>query len=62
MTEQERQNWSNVNKANLFVANEFYHHHSFEIIKAYKELQDNFRDSLSNVINMLKVKVLKLRI
>lgn len=52
MTEQEKQNWSNIEAINLFVSKEYYHHHSFEIINAYKELKNNFLSSLSNEISI----------
>ena len=52
MTEQEKLSWSNINRINLFVAIEFYHHHSLEIINSHKELKNNFLDSLSKEINI----------
>jgi hypothetical protein len=50
MTEEEKKNWSNIEMINLFVSKEYYHHHSFEIINAYKELKNNFLESLSSEI------------
>lgn len=52
MTEQEKKNWSKTNSVNLFVSKEYYHHHSFEIINAYKDLKDKFLASLSNEIRI----------
>lgn len=52
MTEQERKNWLSIKNANLFVAKEYYHHHSFEIINTYAELKNNFIDSLTKEISI----------
>lgn len=52
MTEEEKQNWSNIETINLFVSKEYYHHHAFEIVNAYKELKNNFLASLSNEITI----------
>ena len=52
MTEEEKQSWSNIETINLFVSKEYYHHHSFEIVNAYKELKNNFLASLSNEITI----------
>ena len=52
MTEQEKKNWSKTNTVNLFVSKEYYHHHSFEIVNAYKDLKDKFLASLSNEIRI----------
>jgi hypothetical protein len=52
MTEEEKISWSNMQRINLFVSKEYYHHHSFEIINAYNEFKNNFLDSLSNEITI----------
>lgn len=52
MTEQEKKSWSKISSVNLFVAKEYYHHHSFEIINSHKELKDKFIASLSTEIRI----------
>lgn len=52
MTEQEKQLWSKIDKINLFITKEFYHHHSYEIINSHRLLQGNLRNSLTNEINI----------
>lgn len=52
MTEQEKKNWSETISLNLFVSKEYFHHHSFEIINAYKDLKDKFLASLSDEIRV----------
>lgn len=52
MTEQEKKNWSETNSLNLFVSKEYFHHHSFEIINAYKDLKDKFLASLTDEIRV----------
>jgi len=52
MTEHEKKNWSKTHNIKLFVAKEYFHHHSFEIMNAHKELKDKFLSSLSNKIRI----------
>lgn len=52
MTKQEKESWLNTKSARLSVSKEYYHHHSFEIINAYKELKESFTASLSKEINI----------
>lgn len=52
MTEKDKQKWLKTKRINLFISKEHYHHHSFEIINAYKELKKEFIESLSNEISI----------
>jgi hypothetical protein len=52
MTEKEKKNLSEGSKGQLFVSNQYFHHHSLEIINSYKDLKDKFLESLSSEINI----------
>mgnify|MGYP000262373266 CR=1 FL=1 len=50
MTEEELENWKNVNSAKLFISKNYYHHHAFEILNTHKNLHEDFTNSLDSEI------------
>jgi len=55
MKKKEKQNSFKRERINLFVSKEYFHHHSYEIINAYKELKHSFLASLSGAIKISSV-------
>jgi hypothetical protein len=52
MTEQEKKKWSNNKNLTLNVQKEYFHHHSYEIIKAHPEIKAGFLEALNNQIKI----------
>jgi len=41
-------NWENTNSGKVYVAEEFFHHHAFEILNTHHVLRDSLKQSLSS--------------
>jgi len=52
MNKKEKQNSHNDERTKLFVAKEYFHHHSFAILNAYSELKQSFQNALSGRIHI----------
>lgn len=52
MTTKEKESWLLNDKAKLFVADEYFHHYSLEILNSYKNTKALFLKSLTSSINI----------
>ncbi len=52
MEQQEKDNWLKTTNIRLSVAEQYYHHHSYEILKAHEDLKAMFIASLNNDIRI----------
>ena len=52
MTEQEKENWSQIKSLNLHVAKQHFHHHAYEILNTHQNLKTMFLHSLDNSIRI----------
>ncbi len=52
MTKEEKQNWLAVDKAKLFVQEEYFHHHAYEILTTHSKIKDAFVKSMSSEISI----------
>lgn len=50
MTEKEQRSWEKKNLINLSVAEEYFHHHAFEIVSTHKKLRKEFLEALNSSI------------
>lgn len=53
MTEKEKTNWLSTDKVNLFIAEEYYHHHAYEIMNTHLDLKTRFCQMLNTEINVI---------
>lgn len=53
MTNQEIENWLEVNTGGLFVSKHYYHHHAYEIMNTHKGLHDDFIRGLTSDISIV---------
>jgi len=52
LTDEEKQKWLKQEDINLFISDEYFHHHAFEIVENYSELKNKLTSSLSSSISI----------
>lgn len=50
LTDEEKAEWLKRKDINLFISDEYFHHHAFEIVNAYSELKEQLASSLNSKI------------
>ncbi|MEA1879746.1 MAG: hypothetical protein U9N11_03775 [Campylobacterota bacterium] len=52
LTDEEKEDWLKKKNIDLFISDEYFHHHAFEIVNTYSELKEKLTTSLKSKIDI----------
>lgn len=52
LTDEEKEKWLKRENINLFISDEYFHHHAFEILNTYSDLKEKLTKSLESQVDI----------